>query len=112
MDPYQSPAESPEPLQHPTLQHDLFTAIFLPIGAIAGVIFTFALLTTGRLVIPGFTEKPSIDTVTFLDVRVGTTDNVHQYVWGLGFLVAFAAVGSALGYLAGKAMGRLTHWGT
>jgi len=112
MDPYQSPPESPEPTQHPSLRHDLFTAVLLPIGAIAGMIFTFALLTTERLAIPGLTQKDSQANVTLLDIHLGTTDNVHQYVWGIGFLAIFTGAGSVLGFLAGKGMGRLTHWGT
>ena len=112
MGPYQSPSDSPEPSSHPNLRHDLFTAVFLPIGAIAGIILMFAVLTTEILVIPGLTSKHSETTVTLLDLPLGTTDNVHQYVWGIGFLATFAAVGSVLGYLAGKGLDRLTHWRT
>ncbi|MSR52152.1 MAG: hypothetical protein EXS09_02550 [Gemmataceae bacterium] len=112
MDSYQSPPESPQPSQHPTLRHDLFTAVLLPIGAIAGIIFTFALLTTERLVIPGYTGEHSSDRVSFLDLHLGTTDTVHHYVWGIGFLAIFSGVGTVLGFLAGKGMGRLTHWKT
>jgi len=112
MGPYQSPSESPEPASHPALRHELFTAVFLPIGAIAGIILMFAALTTEILVIPGFTSKHSETSVSLLDLQLGSTDNVHQYVWGIGFLATFVTVGSVLGHLAGKGLDRLSHWRT
>lgn len=112
MGPYQSPSESPEPSSQPALRQELFTAVFIPTGAIAGIILLFAVLTTEILVIPGFTPKHSETTVSLLDIQLGSTDNVHQYIWGIGFLATFVAVGSAIGYVAGKGLDRLSHWRT
>lgn len=115
VEPYSSPERSPEVRDGfpPVLRRDdWFTAFLLPIGAISGVILLFALWTTDRLVIPGYTHKAPDADVTLFGVTVGSTELAHPAVWGIALLLVFTIVGAAIGLLAGRLIGRLAHLGT
>jgi hypothetical protein len=110
-----SPEQSPEFRDGfpPVLRRDdWFTAVLLPVGAVTGVILLFALWTTDRLLMPGYSGNYADSNVLLFGVAIGSTDVVGPAVWGIGFLLIFLLVGSAFGLLAGKALGRLAHWRT
>ena len=112
MGPYHSPSESPEPASHPKLQHDLFTAILLPCGAVAGLILLFAMFSTDRLIIPGLLSPDSGEEVRLFDVPIGSTVSIHENVWGACFAVILVGLGSAVGMLLGRLLGKIAHWRT
>jgi hypothetical protein len=89
---------------------DWFTAVMLPVGAMTGVILLFALWTTDRLIIPGYSLNQADGNVVLFGTPIGSTEVVGPAVWGTGFLLIFLLVGSAFGMLAGKALSRMAHW--
>jgi hypothetical protein len=109
-----SPDLSPEsPHGPPPPRPDgAFTAVLIPLGAVAAVILLFALCTTDRLTIAGLTHKRTDGAVTLFDVRIGSTDFAHPGVWGVGFLAVFLALGGTVGWAIGKGLDRLCRWGT
>ena len=115
VDPYMSPERSPENrdglLTH--LRHDdWFTAVLLPIGAMTGIIVLFALWTTDRLIIPGISNRAPQGDITLFGLVVGSTDLAPLALWVAVLLAVFVLIGAGLGMLAGKAIGRLSRWGT
>jgi hypothetical protein len=89
-----------------------FAAVMIPLGLVAGLIVVFALWTTEKIVIPQFTHKSADGDVRFFGAPIGSTELIHHNVWGIGFIVVFAAMGGGLGYLIGKGLDRLSGWGT
>lgn len=102
---------SPHP-PPPSRPDGAFTAVLLPLGAVAGVILLFALWTTDQLVIPGPADRPAAQAVEVFGLRVGSTESVPQAVWAGGFLLLAALLGGGLGLAAGKLLDRLSRWGT
>jgi hypothetical protein len=110
-----SPERSPEFCDGfpPVLRRDdWFTAIMLPVGAMTGVILLFALWTTDRLLIPGYSTNHGTADVILLGTAIGSTDAVGPAVWCVGFLLLFLLIGGTLGLLCGKSLSRLAHWRT
>jgi hypothetical protein len=109
-----SPEQSPEIAGVPPVlrRDDWFTAVILPVGAMAGVILLFTLWTTDRLMIAGYSSPHADNTVTLFGFAIGSTDIIPPAVWGIAFLVVFTFAGGVIGLLAGKGIGRLAHWRT
>jgi hypothetical protein len=77
-----------------------------------GVILLFALWTTDRLIVPGYTSNSTDRNIWLFGMAIGSADVVGPAVWSAGFLLISLLVGGTLGLLAGKALGRLAHWRT
>ena len=110
-----SPERSPEirdELPIALRRNDWFTAVLLPVGAMAGVIVLFALWTTDCLIVPGFSTTQSEGPVTLFGVAIGSTEIAAATVWVIVLLTVFILIGAALGLLAGKGIGRLSQWGS
>jgi hypothetical protein len=110
-----SPERSPEFRDgFPTVlrRDDWFTAVMLPVGAMTGVILLFALWTTDRLLIPGYSANHGTGDVILFGAVIGSTSIIGPAVWSAVFLLTFLLVGGTLGLLTGKSLGRLAHWRT
>lgn len=110
-----SPERSPEFRDGfpPVLRRDdWFTAVMLPVGAMTGVILLFALWTTDRLIIPGYSINHADGNVVLFGTPIGSTTVVGSVFWCVGFLLIALLLGSGIGLLSGKALGRLAHWRT
>ena len=75
-------------------QDDSYTAVLIPLGAVAGMILLFALWTTDNLVIPGYSQRQANNDVVLFEMKLGSTDAVHHHVWGIGFVTVFVGVGA------------------
>ncbi len=110
-----SPERSPEMRDEAPLalrRNDWFTAVLLPVGAMAGVIVLFALWTTDTLIVPGYSGARPGSNITLFGVVIGSIEIAPAVAWVIALLIVFILVGSVFGLLAGKGLGRLTQWGT
>jgi hypothetical protein len=111
MIPVPSPDSSPHPPPPPRIG-GAFTAVLIPLGAIAAIILLFALWTTDHLLIPGLGHKTAGTDVRLFGVRLGAAGDRDAIIWGIGIVTVFALAGGGLGFLAGKGLDRLSRWGT